>query len=55
MTVDRTAALDPSAHMFTVYGAEKTLAERVVWEFAEKYPEVEFTTSEQDRVPSDPI
>lgn len=37
-------AVDPSADPFTVYGAEKTLAEHAVWEFAEKHPEADILT-----------
>ena len=31
---------------YKVYIAEKTLAERAVWEFADKHPHVEVTSSE---------
>ena len=31
---------------FRIYVASKTLAERAVWEFAERHPHVEVTTGE---------
>ena len=42
--VTREQALDPKADMFTVYAAEKILAERAAWEFADKHPEMEIAT-----------
>ena len=36
--------MDPKANMFTVYAAEKILAEKAAWEFADKYPEMEIAT-----------
>ncbi len=37
-------ALDPAANPLTVYGAEKTHAEKFAWKFADEHPEVEITT-----------
>lgn len=36
--------LDPSADAVMVYAAEKTLAERFVWKFAEQHPNIDVTT-----------
>lgn len=42
--VTREQGLNPAADIFTVYGAEKTLAEKAAWDFAEKHPHVDITT-----------
>ncbi|PSR78755.1 hypothetical protein PHLCEN_2v7290 [Hermanssonia centrifuga] len=42
--ITREEGLNPSADGFTVYAAEKTLAEHAVWEFGEKHPHVDITT-----------
>lgn len=36
--------MDPSADASTVYAAEKTLAERFAWKFADEHPNVDITT-----------
>lgn len=43
-TVTVEEALAPGANPLTVYGAEKTLAEKFAWKFADEHPEVEITT-----------
>lgn len=36
---------DPNVSPFTIYAAEKALAEKAVWEFVDKHPHVEMTAS----------
>ena len=42
--VTREIALDPSSSGFTVYAAEKKLAEQVAWAWADEHKDVEVST-----------
>lgn len=35
----------PNASIYTIYAAEKALAEKAVWDFVDKHPHVEMTAS----------
>ena len=39
--VTRDQGLSPEADVFTVYGAEKTVAEQYLWDFADKHPHMD--------------
>ena len=44
--VTREEALDGTKDSFYIYVAEKTLAERALWDFADKHPHIDVTTGE---------
>ena len=42
--VTREEALDGTRDPFYIYAVEKTLAERALWDFADKHPHIDVTT-----------